>query len=549
VPVGSIEYDNTSLTSTSSGLAVKSGSIDTTEINASISPNWTSTHTFRGSNAIDVEGDILGDGGLIWNNSDSHVPTESLEDNSVIIGQKEGITTNGIEEGAKVAYDFDGSGDHLTYPDLSINYSGSADWTTSIWVNPDSTAPGGEAYFLWHPRGQNDMWLTLDDSGELYLGTYGGSTDRLYSGVVPDIGEWTHIVVQSDTSASQQYQIYIGGTQEATGNLGDPASRNATNAIAGQPHNDQNYLDGQMDEIRLYDRALSDSEISSLTDPSSGPSSGLVAHYPLDSKEPSDTSGNNNDPTKNGDIVTVADIGLGSNWIMSVDTSSTFTPTWNGVHNFAAETDFTNTVHVYDDQDVSLGTSKDFSLTYEKSSNDLVVSDSNDVELIRQRKSDTTQFIQGIDAGSIKAPTDSYAQIINTPVTDSLASGDKVGHALALDNKTALSVEGEANGIGGIKSGSISIDVGGSIKQSGDSFFSDVVATGSTTVPASVSTGITAGRPQLYVGIGVEELSSADARVDYNVKWDTSDAEHYVYIYENGTSSNPIVDYTIVRMD
>jgi len=406
--------------------------------------------------------------------------------------------------------------------------------------------------------------------------------------------------------------------------LADPASRNATNAIAAQPHNDQNYLDGQMDEIRMYDRALSDSEISSLTDPGSGPSSGLIAHYPLDSKEPTDKSGNGNDPTKNGDIITVADIGLGSNWVLSLDTSSTFEPTWNGVHNFAAETDFTAPLHVYDNQDVAFGTAKDFAIAHDSSSNELVVSDSNDVELIRQPKGDTTQFIQGIDAGSIKAPTDSYAQVINTAVTDLVSSGDTVGHTLAVNNQTGLSVEAEAGGSGGIASGSLHINVdgndirdsgttiydgsggniatsaiaydtgdfvntgpdlaiksnsisedkidnnmsptwssehefssgidvsGGNIEQSGTSFFSDVVATGTTTLPASVSTGIISGRPQLYVGVGVQALQSADARVDYDVMWDHDDGSgggYYVVFYENGTNGNPEIDYTIVRMD
>jgi len=88
---------------------------------------------------------------------------------------------------------------------------------------------------------------------------------------------------------------------------------------------------------------------------------------------------------------------------------------------------------------------------------DLVIED-DEVELIRQKEQGKTQFIQGIDAGPLEAPEDTFSQIINTPVTDDLNQGDKIGHTLAINNQTVFSVEAEADGSGGINRQRISIN-------------------------------------------------------------------------------------------
>ena len=82
--------------------------------------------------------------------------------------------------------------------------------------------------------------------------------------MTPATGEWTHIAVVSDTSADEQYQIYVDGTQEASGNMGDPVDSDEANAIGGHALKDQNYFNGQIDEVYAYSVALSDSEVNDL---------------------------------------------------------------------------------------------------------------------------------------------------------------------------------------------------------------------------------------------------------------------------------------------
>jgi hypothetical protein len=86
---------------------------------------------------------------------------------------------------------------------------------------------------------------------------------------------------------------------------------------------------------------------------------------------------------------------------------------------------------------------------------DLVLTDSNGVELIRQPEGGATQFIQGAEIGTIDSPEDSLTQIINAASTSAAAAGHPVGYTFAVDNQSFLEISAEAGGSGGIQNGTI----------------------------------------------------------------------------------------------
>jgi hypothetical protein len=88
---------------------------------------------------------------------------------------------------------------------------------------------------------------------------------------------------------------------------------------------------------------------------------------------------------------------------------------------------------------------------------DLVLTDANGIELIRQPKGGATQFVQGAEIGVIDAPADSLTQLINAASTSSAASGDALGYTFALDNQSFIEVSAEADGSGGIQNGSVAV--------------------------------------------------------------------------------------------
>jgi hypothetical protein len=185
-------------------------------------------------------------------------------------------STGGFYRGA---FDFDGADDYIGFPTVSADYSGSADWTTSMWINPDSlpSSKSDRAYVLWHPRADSDVWIGIDDgsdrSDEILFTVYDGSNENfLLSGETPTTGEWTHVAVVSDTTeagGNGQYKIYVDGTLKSQTDLPNPSGTSGQNAIGAQVASFANpgrwWFDGKIDDVRMYDRALSTSEIESLS--------------------------------------------------------------------------------------------------------------------------------------------------------------------------------------------------------------------------------------------------------------------------------------------
>lgn len=159
---------------------------------------------------------------------------------------------------------FDGTDDYVEYPPIGIDYSGSSDWTTSLWVY--LSGGSGSTQNVWHPRATQDMFIDKDTGDAIRFTTYSGSLNRITSTTSIATDQWYHVCVVHDASLSSPYQLYLDGTQEASGSLSDPDSKSSYNSISGQSQGglDRYYWDGYIDEVRLYDRALSGSEVTTL---------------------------------------------------------------------------------------------------------------------------------------------------------------------------------------------------------------------------------------------------------------------------------------------
>jgi hypothetical protein len=124
-------------------------------------------------------------------------------------------------------------------------------------------------------------WGTLNASGQ--IGVYVGDSGGLYSASPINDGQWHHVAMTRD-AATGQVQLYIDGILNGSSALdaGTKAAQfyligaltNRTNAgyVTGA-----NYFNGQLDEVRVYNRVLSATEILALGQPPSAPS-GLTAN-------------------------------------------------------------------------------------------------------------------------------------------------------------------------------------------------------------------------------------------------------------------------------
>lgn len=162
------------------------------------------------------------------------------------------------------AYKFDGN-DYISIADSPILSLGSNPFTIALWVNMDVL---GNYYIMGHDEGpgNRNKWILWGGSTDLKLHTNSPSTGGQFpvsSPWSPEINTWYNLAI---TRTDQNYSLYIDGNQVATGinanNIPDPnAPLLIGSAEGGHP---ERLFRGSIDDVRIYNRALSQSEITQL---------------------------------------------------------------------------------------------------------------------------------------------------------------------------------------------------------------------------------------------------------------------------------------------
>jgi hypothetical protein len=162
-----------------------------------------------------------------------------------------GTTSNWTPAGEKYALDFDGSNDRIAAP--AFGTIGSS-LTFSIWHNLTNTTA---MLFNFTPTNSiaNLFWLT----GTLFL-RGGGTTATTYIGT--STGRWMHIAAHITGTAGA---IYIDGVQVSTGTVVAIGSASTGTDIGAYSDFGAGYfLNGKMDDARIYNRILTPTEIKLL---------------------------------------------------------------------------------------------------------------------------------------------------------------------------------------------------------------------------------------------------------------------------------------------
>jgi len=150
------------------------------------------------------------------------------------------------------ALNFDGMND---YVDTGSDLFGTGNITVSAWINYAGANPNGVIF------GNRSTILNIQTTyNRIGFTSNNGITWLLASPVPLDPNKWGHIAVTrlSDGTAT----IYANGQAVGSGSSGTPVA-GLTNAFIGYSQYQGN-LNGLIDETRVYNRALSSSEISQL---------------------------------------------------------------------------------------------------------------------------------------------------------------------------------------------------------------------------------------------------------------------------------------------
>jgi len=195
-----------------------------------------------------------------------------------------GNGNNGIVNGAALtadrfgnvnsAYSFDGVNDFIS---ASADMLPTAERTVAFWFEADAVINqpvfmgygGGSCGTSWF-MGLNAGPAVYNDS--YYVSSHCGVNTLVSEYQEDPIGVWQHLAISTDIEGTT---IYVDGVEVASNNNyitntnvagRDLAIGVATSPGGVAPYTDSNvgYFDGVLDDVRIYDRALSASEVDQL---------------------------------------------------------------------------------------------------------------------------------------------------------------------------------------------------------------------------------------------------------------------------------------------
>ncbi|MEU0040381.1 LamG-like jellyroll fold domain-containing protein, partial [Streptomyces sp. NPDC006333] len=172
------------------------------------------------------------------------------------------------------ALEFDGADDAVRLPYQDRLPLGTKDFTASLWFRYAATT--GEQPLLWMGgigTTQPQVWMRAEPASDritALITTRDGATAPATASVrVPGArndGQWHHLVLRRDQGAGL-LTLFVDGTSVSTPDVPGSVSRNSPFGVhVGQRMDSRAYFTGAIDEVRVYDRALSDAELSAAPD-------------------------------------------------------------------------------------------------------------------------------------------------------------------------------------------------------------------------------------------------------------------------------------------
>lgn len=167
---------------------------------------------------------------------------------------------------AETAYSFDGIDNYISVPDdTSLNLIN--ELTISVWVNSRNISKVNQDIISKTESGSYSLTLNESDESDkinrfAFLAMISGGYKYYYSDTHIESDTWYHVVSVYDGS---YVKIYVDGIQETIHvQDGSIQSNNSSLIIGNESRQLHEPFDGYIDDIRIYNRALSESEIQEL---------------------------------------------------------------------------------------------------------------------------------------------------------------------------------------------------------------------------------------------------------------------------------------------
>ena len=194
-----------------------------------------------------------------------------------------GNGNNGVVHGAEPTSDRNGTANHAFYfggyysggfkdvayievPNSQSLYSISSSFTLMAWIRIDKWChDGGTGIENWASiicKGYNTLQYSLQIEGNDHKYWYGVTASPITVSAIPSLHVWRHVAL---TKNGNRLSAYINGNKVASGDIRGAVIQTTESLYFGMDNPGRlEYFNGAMDEVYIYNRALSATEIRAI---------------------------------------------------------------------------------------------------------------------------------------------------------------------------------------------------------------------------------------------------------------------------------------------
>lgn len=168
------------------------------------------------------------------------------------------VVSNGVQNNA---FSFNGTNSYVRLGNLS-HIKGQSEFSFTVWVNPAFATNSSSWHYVYSDGNAMSLWFLPNNADwRLFFRTANGTYRLDTQGVTWNTNTWHQLSV---VYTGSQVRLYWDGTLEATAGATGNVVTDGMTALVGTSITNTNSFSGLIDELKIYDTALTDAEVSSL---------------------------------------------------------------------------------------------------------------------------------------------------------------------------------------------------------------------------------------------------------------------------------------------
>jgi len=206
----------------------------------------------------DVSAGLIGHWGMDESSGNVYYDTSGNVAEGGVEGSPTRVASDSCIVGACAS--FNGTTDDIAVSNTGALPTGAAARTFSFWMRPNAlqtkTAVG------YGTSATDQLWdILLVNNGIIGLHHYGNSVTDQFPNTTYTVGEWQYVVFTYDGTSVRSY---INGVYKDTYTVSLNTTDSGSLKIASGIYSNYHYFNGYLDDVRVYNRALSKDEITAL---------------------------------------------------------------------------------------------------------------------------------------------------------------------------------------------------------------------------------------------------------------------------------------------